>query len=436
MGMLGKKISRRQLIKGAAQVSAAFTILPSWAYGKAPSDVLTKAVIGTGSQGMGHVNGSAVGLNNGTRLIAVCDTDSTRLADALSGKTGVQGYRDFRELLARTDIDIVHIATPPHWHALMAIAAANAGKDVWCEKPMTRTIGEGLRVAEAVRRNGTVFRLNTWFRFSGASNIYGNDFYGAGVPAKDMRKMVVGDLLGGALTVTIGAGTGFDWKLGTWFGQNNLAPQTVPSTLDYDMWLGPAPYRPYNSAHVHSKFRGYWDYDAGGLGDMGQHYLDAFQYILGKDNTSPVEIIPDTDPQHWYSVNSWRKVTLRYADNTRIILDGVGADKVLVQGSKGKVMAGFVSDITNLREQVAALPDPPVQQDDFLKAVATRTKFGLNESNGHRSCNLVNLAAISVRLGRTLKFDPDKQTFIGDDEANRMVNQPMRAPWALPDMGA
>ena len=276
MSILSKKISRRKLLKGSVQAATAFTILPSWAYGQAPSDTLTKAVIGTGGMGMGHVDGSSPGTNDGTKLVAVCDVDTNHLANALAGKTGVTGYKDFRDLLNRNDIDIVHIATPPHWHALMAIAAANAGKDVWCEKPMTRTIGEGKRVVEAMRRNGTIFRLNTWFRFTGQSAIYGSAFYGAGVPARDMRKMVIADLLGGPLTVTIGAGTGFTWKLSTWFGNTNLTPQTVPSNLDYDMWLGPAPYKPYNSGRVHLNFRGYWDYDAGGLGDMGQHYLDPF----------------------------------------------------------------------------------------------------------------------------------------------------------------
>jgi myo-inositol 2-dehydrogenase / D-chiro-inositol 1-dehydrogenase len=434
--MFSKRITRRKLIRRSAQAAAVFSIVPSWARGKAPSDALTRAVIGTGSKGMGHVNATEPGMTGNTQLVAVCDVDAGHLANALSGKTGVTGYKDFRELLARTDIDIVHIATPPHWHALMSIAAAEAGMDVWCEKPMTRTIGEGKKVAEVIRRNGTIFRLNTWFRFSGASSLYGSDFY-AGVPARDMRKMVIGKLLGdGPLTVTIGAGTGFDWKLSTWFGQQNLAPQSVPSALDYDMWLGPAPYKPYNSQRVHNNFRGYWDYDAGGLGDMGQHYLDPFQYIIGKDDTSPVEIIPDSNPQPWDAVIAWRKVTMKYADGTTLILDGVGNDTALVQGSKGKVMKGFQSDIPNLKAQVDALPNPPKQQDDFVAAVTSRTKFGLNEMNGHRSCNLVNLAATAVRLGRTLKFDPDKQVFLGDDEANRMVNQPMRAPWTLIDGGA
>jgi len=387
---------------------------------------------------MGHVTGGSTGLNDGSRLLAVCDVDSGHLANALAGQTGVTGYRDFRDVLARTDIDIVHIATPPHWHALIAIAAAEAGMDIWCEKPMTRTIGEGREVLDAVQRNDRIFRLNTWFRFTGQSTIYGNGFYGAGVPARDLRKVITSGLLGSPVTVTIGAGTGFDWKLSLWQGRQNLAPQAVPAALDYDMWLGPAPYKPYNALRVHQNFRGYWDYDNGGLGDMGQHYLDPFQYILGKDNTSPVQIIPDVGnvPQPPDAVIPWRKVTLVYADNTQIILDGVGADLDLMRGPNGYIRAGFVSNIPNLLTQINALPNPPVQLDDFTQAVNTRTKFGLNEMNGHRSCNLVNLASIATRLGRTLNFDPVAQTFIGDDEANRQIFQPMRAPWSLRDGGA
>ena len=434
--MFQEKISRRRMLQRTAQAAAAFTILPSWAYGQAPSDQLTRAVIGTGSKGMGHVAGTEPGMNNASRLVAVCDADADHLATALSGRAGVAGYKDFRELLAKADANIIHIATPPHWHGLMSIAAAEAGRDIWCEKPMTRTIGEGRKVMEAVRRNGTIFRLNTWFRFTGASAFYGDGFYGAGVPARDLRKLVIGDLLGGPLTVTIGAGTGFDWKLPLWMGQQNLAPQTVPTALDYDMWLGPAPWKPYNSARVHQSFRGYWDYDAGGLGDMGQHYLDAFQYILGKDDTSPVEITPDGDPQPADAVIPWRKVTLAYADGTKIILDGAGKDTALIQGSKGQVRANFQSDITGLKAKVDALPNPPVQLDDFAEAVRSRKTFGLNERNGFRSATLVNLSSIAVRLGRKLRFDPDKLSFVGDEEANRLAFQPMRAPWALPDGGA
>lgn len=424
------------MLKRSAQAAAAFSIVPSWAHGKAPSDLLTRAVIGTGSKGMGHVNSSEPGMGSSSRLVAVCDVDSTHLSQALNGQVGVTGYRDWRELLAKADADIIHIATPPHWHALMAIAAAEAGKDIWCEKPMTRTIGEGVAVVDAVRRTGRIFRLNTWFRFTGASATYGNSFYGAGVPARDLRKLVIGNLLGGPLTVTIGAGTGFDWKLSAWSGRQNLAPQAIPSNLDYDMWLGPAPWKPYNSHRVHGSFRGYWDYDAGGLGDMGQHYMDAFQYILGKDDTGPTDIIPDGDPQPHDAVIPWRKVTLKYADGTTFILDGVGNDTALMKGTKGTVMKGFTSDIPNLKAQVDALPNPPVQLDDFYQAVATRRKFGLNEGNGHRSASLCNLASIAVRLGRPLKYDPDKQRFIGDDEANRLAYSPMRSPWNLVDGGA
>lgn len=433
--MTSLRISRRNLLKRTAQAAAAFTILPSWARGQAPSDQLTKAVIGCGGMGMGHITGSAPGQNDGTRLVAVCDVDSQRLSQALSGRTGVAGYADFRALLANADVNIVHIVTPPHWHALMSLAAAESGKDIWCEKPMSRTIGEGIKVAEAVRRNGVMFRLNTWYRFTGASSIYGDGFYGAGVPVRDLRKVALHDLLGGPLTVTIGAGTGFDWKLSAWMGKQYLPPQPMPAHLDYGMWLGPAPWKPYNAERVHGKFRGYWDYDAGGLGDMGQHYLDPFQYILGKDDTSPVSIEADGDPQPPDAVIPWRRVTMAYADGTKLILDGVGKDTALMQGTKGKILAGFASDIPGLKAKVDALPNPPAQLDSFVESVKTRKAFGLNERNGHRSCTLVNLAAIAVRLGRKLAYDPVAQRFVNDDEANRLVHQPMRAPWALADGG-
>ena len=164
-------------------------------------------------------------------------------------------------LIARPDIDIVHIATPPHWHGIIAKAAAEAGKDIWCEKPMTRTIGEGIKVVEAVQQNGRMFRLNTWFRFK-------DQFYGLGTTVKPLKKLVDSGVLGWPLKVTVSGITGYDWKF-YWSGLHNLQPTPVPAELDYDFWLGPAPYKPYNPERVHAKFRGYWDYDGGGLGRYG-----------------------------------------------------------------------------------------------------------------------------------------------------------------------
>jgi predicted dehydrogenase len=199
------------------------------------------------------------------------------------------------------------------------------------------------------------------------------------------------------------------------------------------MWLGPAPYRPYHPHRVHQTFRGYWDYDGGGLGDMGQHFLDPVQYILGKDHTSPVEIEVDSPQQHPDAVGAWRRIEMKYADGCRIVLDGENrdTDAPFIEGTEGRLYPDFRSDIPDLEEKLAAFPDPQPQVTDFLHSVRTREKFALNEENAHRSCTLINLGKIALRLRRLLHFDPAGQQFIDDDEANRLVDQPMRAPWHL-----
>jgi myo-inositol 2-dehydrogenase/D-chiro-inositol 1-dehydrogenase len=417
-----RKISRRQFIRTGAAASLA--IVPRRVLGGpgylAPSDTLTKAVIGVGGMGRAHLG------YEGSVLRAVCDVDSGHLASALEiAGPGVAGYADFREVLARPDIDIVHIATPPHWHALISIAAAEAGKDVWCEKPMTRTIAEGRALVEAVRRTGRIFRVNTWFRFT-------DRFYGFGTDVRPIKKVVQNGLLGWPIKATVSATTGFDWKF-YWSGLTYARPETVPPELDYDFWLGPAPWKPYHPHRVHGTFRGYWDYDGGGLGDMGMHYLDPVQYLLEKDGTSPVEISADCPQQHPDACGTWRRVEMKYADGCVIVLDGENRDKnaPFLEGPKGRLYRGFESDIPGLRESLASLPDPEPQVTDFAEAVRARRRFALNERNGHRSCTLVNLAKIAVQLGRPLRYDPDREVFPGDDAANRLASQPMRAPWHL-----
>lgn len=414
---------RRKFLKAGIAGAAAFTIIPRHVLGgpgyTAPSDQLTKGIIGVGGMGRGHIDYEG-------KLLAVCDVDRKHMEQAIQqAGQGVKGYHDFRELLARPDIDVVHIATPPHWHALMAMAAAEAGKDIWCEKPMTRTIGEGIKVVEAVNRHGRMFRLNTWFRFK-------DTFYGLGTDVKPLKKVIDSGILGWPLKVTVSGITGYDWKF-YWSGKTNLKPMPVPEELDYDMWLGPAPYKPYNPERVHSVFRGYWDYDGGGLGDMGQHYLDPVQYMLGKDNTSPILVEVDAPQQHPDAVGSWRRIEYTYADGCKIILDGENRDKnaAYIEGPLGKIYKGFKSDIPNLQSFIETLPDPEPQIMTFSESVKTRTKFALNEMNGHRSATVVNLGIVAVRLGRSLKYDPVKQEFIDDEGANRMINQPMRSPWTI-----
>lgn len=417
--------SRRDFLSKSALAAAAFSIVPRFVLGGKghipPSDQLTKGIIGVGGMGRNHIP------YEGTRVVAICDVDTSHIELAKKRlESGVKTFGDYRELIQLPEVDIVHIATPPHWHGIMSIDAAKAGKDIWCEKPMTHTIGEGKRVMEAVKQHGNIFRLNTWFRFK-------DTFYGMGTPVKPIRKLVDSGMLGWPLTVTLGKHTGFDWKF-YWVGKENLKPEPIPSTLDYESWLGPAQYKPYNSHRVHSTFRGYWDYDGGGLADMGQHYMDPVQYFLGKDNESPVSVEIDAPQQHSDAVGTWRKIVYTYADGCKIVLDGEGKidDVPYIEGPEGKLYPGFRSDIKDLDKKLAEFPEPEEQVTVFSDAVRNRSLFALNEQNGHRSCTLINMALIGLRLGRSvLKFDSEKQEFINDEAANRLINPTMRAPWSI-----
>jgi len=418
-----EKNTRRKFLKNTAAIIAGFSIVPRHVLGKgfiAPSDQLTKGIIGLGGMGRGHIGYA------GTRVVAICDVDKNHLlsAEKLIGG-GVKTFHNHQELIALPEVDIVHIATPPHWHGIMAVDAAKAGKDIWCEKPMTRTIGEGKKVVEAVKEYKRMFRLNTWFRFE-------ENFYGMNTTVMPIKKLVESGLLGWPLTVTVSKTTGFDWKF-YWIGKTKLEEQAIPAELDYDRWLGPAPYKSYNAHRVHGTFRGYWDYDGGGLGDMGQHYLDPIQYFLGKDETSPIKVEVDAEQQHPDACGTFRKITYTYADGCKIILDGEATDPqaAYIEGPKGKLFAGFKSDIPNLKEKIAMMPDPAPQVTNFLESVKYRTPFALNESNGFRSCTIINMGKIALQLGRTLHFDPDTQEFLNDTEANFLINPPMRGPWRI-----
>ena len=427
--------TRRSFLKKAGAGVAAFTILPRHVLGAmgnpkyvAPSDQLTRGIIGVGGIGMSGLHFVS---DERCRLVSVCDVDQNHLDRAVrTGKERfgeqLKAYHDWRDLVHDPNVDIVHIATPSHWHGIMAVEAARAGKDIFCEKPMTRTIAEGEKVVKAVRDNGRIFRLDTWFRFK-------DTFYGLGTTVEPLKKLVSSGLLGWPLTVRISGATGFTWKF-FWTGKENLVPQPVPKELDYDMWLGPAPYKPSHPHRVHQTFRGYWDSESGGLGDMGQHYIDPVQYILGKDDTYPVRVDVDAPQQHPDAVGTWRSITYTYADGCRIILEGEGYEskgKVpYIEGPLGKVYKGFECTIPNVMDKIAELPDPAPRNTDFLDCVKNRRHFALDEIIGHHSATVVNIGACALRLGRSLDFDPVTCRFIGDDAANRLIDQPMRAPWA------
>jgi len=420
-------LRRRDFLKRAGAL-AAFTIIPAHVLRSetAPSNQLTRAILGFG--GIAHSQ-NHLG-NKATRLVALCDPDATHVQEGIlqaekNGYGKIFACRDFREILARKDVDIIHICTPPHWHGLMSVMAAQAGKDIWCEKPMTRTIGEGRRVMEAVKANGRIFRLNTWFRFQGG-------LYGFGTEAKPLKKIMENRLLGWPVKAVVGKVTGFTFKVG-WNGMVNVTPQPVPETFDYDLWLGPAPYKPYHRHRTHGSFRGYWDYDGGDLGDMGQHYLDPVQYLMEKDDTSPIKVEIDCPPQHSDAVGSFRRITYTYADGCQIILDGDNSlqGAPYLEGPKGKVWPKLKSDIPNLSGLLTELPDPAPQQTDFVESVKLRRTFALNEQNGFRSATIVNLGITAMRLGRGFEFDPVNLCAVNDPAVDKFIYQPMRAPWVM-----
>ena len=454
------KTTRRKFLEGALG-AAAFNIVPAGVLrgATAPSNQLTRALIGFGiiAKSDNHL------LFKGSRLVGLCDPDKLRVEEGLkaaadAGWGRIRAYENFIRLIEDPGVDVVHICTPPHWHGVMSVMAARAGKDVWCEKPMTRTVGEGRRVMEYVKAKRVMFRLNTWFR-------YKDPFYGFGKEVKYVRKVVESGVLGkGPIRCVFGRGQGFQWKFHH-SGRVNLPVETPPKTFDWDMWLGPAPWKPYSRHRTHKTFRGYWDYDGGGIGDMSQHYLDPLQYLLCKDETSPVKIDYLGPKQHPEAVGRFDRITYTYADGTVIILDGDQSleKEPFITGSNGttvwpvRLPDGTVDTWTNPGENadkmfgmrdgsgkeldamriVNDLPDPAPQVTDFMQCVRDRRsglyaperRFCLNEDTGFRSCTLANLAITAERLGRGFAFDPVKLRAVDDPAADRFLYQSMREPW-------
>ncbi|MBM4039509.1 MAG: Gfo/Idh/MocA family oxidoreductase [Planctomycetes bacterium] len=413
-------VVRRDLLKSVPAASL-FAIIARSALGgpgqKAPSDMLARGVIGTGGRG-----GAFLGPRD-RRVIAVCDVDKARVeAAAKHVGSGCTPYADFRQLLEVQAIDEVCIATPPHWHALISIHAAQAGKDVLCEKPMTKFIREGQAIADAIRRYGRVFQIGTYGRF------------GMG----RLRKLIQSGRLGKPLLVRAGRAQGYNWNVKWFTGLHHLPPQPVPANLDYNLWLGPAPFKPYHPHRVHFMFRCYWDYDGGGLADQGQHHLDPIQYMLDKDDTGPSEVEAVAPwPAHDDACGPWHSVTIRYADDVAILIEGgewgpAPQPNPFLEGPNGKVWPGGRCEPHGLLDGIDALPDtkPLIS---FEQAEKTRQPSGGSADSSHRANTLFLLGNIAIRLGRRIRWDPIKQQCIGDDEANRLVDIPMRAPWHLPE---
>ena len=405
-----EKVTRRQFIKGSIGAATAFTIVPRHVLGgpnhTPPSETFGGALIGCGGRGNGTFN--AMGLE--AKKLAICDVKFVGRED---NKTV---YRDFRRVLERKDIDVVAIATPPHWHALISIAAMEAGKDVLCEKPMTRFIGEGRAVAEAEKRYNRIFQVGTFGRFDRSRNP--NDILIHKIMASGLLKK-------NCKGVHIKSG---GLKVKEWSGMVNAQPQPIPKSLDWDFYCGPSPLRPYHPHRHGGTHRGYWDYEGGGLADMGQHHYDPVQWVYAKDDTSPVEIEAYAPPAHQEACGMWGWVELKYADGMTFVFDSREWDEPYNRKQAREVL------LTDLNEEdqkkIKEMPDPEPLVS-FAEAVKTRKRAGGNADAANRSATLMHLANIAIRTGRKLRYDPVIEQIIGDEEANRLVNQPMRAPWHL-----
>ena len=421
--------TRRSFIKTTLAVGVAPTILPSGLFGAdAPSKKITVGCIGVGGHGTGH-NLRAYLKQADARVVMVCDVDSKRMERAKkmvdsfyrdSGK-GCATTKDFREVLARPDIDAVMISTPDHWHTLMSVLALRSGKDVQCEKP-TLTIDEGKFLIKEVRKHDKVFQTSTEDR---AIPVYHR-----------MAELVRNGRIGKLEKIEV-----ILPKQPT--GPGNLAPQKVPQELDYDMWLGPAPEAPYTKDRVHFNFRWIWDYSGGIICDWGAHLFDTAQWANDTERSGPVEI--DGKGTHWegglYDTVKDYDVTYRY-ENGVVMTCTSGNPSLKFFGSKGwvgnvgwraKLQASSDKILNSVIEkgETHLFTNPGGEHRNFLDCVKSRKDPYFPVDIGHRVSTVCHLANLSIKLGRPLKWNPAKEHFVKDDEANALCSREMRKPWSL-----
>ncbi len=451
------RISRREFLGRAAASAVGFPyIVSSAALGKwgavAASERIVMAGIGVGHQGLGNMVGSDYsGTPSGgflgqpeVQVVASCDVDANnrqRLIDVVNEKYGNKdcaAYGDFRELVARGDIDAVMVATPDHWHALTSIAAVEAGKDVYCEKPLAYSVVEGQAVVEAVRRYGAVFQVGSQQRSWGIFRF--------------ACELVRNGRIGKVRTVRVGLPRG-----GGWTGP--LVPEPVPEELDYDMWLGPAPWRPYCKWTVHGNFRWKSDYAGGSITDWSGHHCDIAQWGMGTELTGPVEVEGEGEflkGGFWDTIVSYR-FECRYAEGfTMIVTDAEqfpsGRDGIkFASGSSGRTIGvlfeGEDGWVQVNRSGLAVYPQSLVRERfgpdeihlyrsdnhkrNFVDCVRSRKQTIAPAEVGQRSISIGHLGIISMKLERKLKWDPVEERFVGDDEASRYLSRSMRSPWHL-----
>jgi predicted dehydrogenase len=424
------RFTRRQFVKAAAAALAAPTILPSsvWCAAKQPGDRITLGFIGMGKQNRGLLNGFI--RNKETQVVAVCDVDTTRREQAKKSVEeyyakqtdkgsfkGCDAYTDFRELLARKDIDGVVIATPDHWHAIQVVAAANAKKDIYCGKPLSLTIAEARAMVEAVRRNKCILQTGSMQRSS-----------------QEFRKaceLVRNGRIGKVKTILVGVGGPSKWC--------DLPEETMEPGLDWNFWLGPAPVRPYNSVlsprGVHDHFpnwRSYREYSGGAMTDWGAHHFDIAQWGLGMDDSGPVEIIPPENP------NARTGVRYLYANGVEMIHDSSRGGATFI-GTEGKI---FV-DRGKFQAEPESIGQEPLGDNairlyvsnnhlqDWLNCTRSRELPICDVEIGCRSVTVCHLGNLAYWNHRRLKWDPQKEKFIGDKEANTWLDREHRAPWKV-----
>ena len=397
----------------------------------AASERVTVGIIGVGGRGMAHLQ-AFVGES---QVVAVADPYAPRrraakdyverhYAEARAKGTyrGCSAYNDFRELLARDDIDAVSICTPDHWHAVPAVAAATRGKDVLCEKPLSVTLAEGRAICEAVKRHGRVFQHGTQRRserrFAFACELVRNG------------------RIGRLHTVRVSSEPSHANPIDP--------PAAVPDGFDYDLWLGPSPWAPYSPRRCITPWWYYIaDYTIGFVAGQGVHFTDIAQWGLGADDTGPVEIegrgvIPteglcDTATQ-WH-------VEMTFANGVKLVYDDDRAFPmgVIFEGTEGKVNAlcgGLSTEpwtlmTTEFRPGEIRLQRPRWHVADFIHCVKTREPTAAPVETAHRATSLCHLTHIAILTGRKLKWDPVREQFLDDPEANRYLSRAMRPPWRL-----
>ncbi len=431
---MNSRISRRRFLKTAAAIGAPL-IIPASALGRgghvAPSNRIVMGCIGLGGMGTKDMRGFLH--RQETQIVAVCDVEKKhRIAArgivdeyyaerATSGSyTGCDSYNDFRDLIARDDIDAVVIATPDHWHVLIAMAAARAGKDMYCEKPLSLTIAQGRALSDCIKQYGRVFQTGSQLR----SN------HNARFACELVRNGRIGELK--TIHTYCSAGP-------------TIAPQPempIPDGFDYDMWLGPAPWAPYTELRCHWTYRWLHDYSGGKITDLGAHDNDIAQWGNGTEYTGPIEIEAQAEyPKDglWNTATKYR-VEYTYANGVKLICSDSGGQTVTFVGTEGRLTTRggpIEADppsilTTEIGPNEIHLYDSRDHQQDFLNCVRSRTEPIAPVEVAHRSASVCHLGNIAMRLGRKLHWDPDNEKFDNDPEADRYLTRAMRAPWELP----